>query len=342
MAARGPLMALALANARFWPTVAPHASRELRAWHPSALQIPDPELRKLALTKQRDEHFNAQVAATLATLAPRPARRAVTEAIVALELLFDYLDGRTERPSSQALADGARLSAPFVHCLDPGPPDAAALAPAEEPDAHYLNALAERTRERSLTLPARGEVADAAGAAARRCAEAQVRLHAAATLGDPQLQQWAEEHARHAGLGWREYAAGSASSVLAMHALIAAAADPATTADDARRLDRAYLPIAAVITLLDSLVDAASDLQAGRPGIIRLYATRQELAHAMQTLIREALARASRSPARRPSRDDARRSRRLLDQRPRGRRRPARSSACCGASSRPRSGPPCA
>ncbi len=91
-------LALALANARYWPTVAPVVRRELERWRGRAQAIPDPELRALALSKLSGERFNAEVAATLATLAPRAHRRDAVEAIVALEVLFDHLDGRTEQP----------------------------------------------------------------------------------------------------------------------------------------------------------------------------------------------------------------------------------------------------
>jgi hypothetical protein len=117
--APGQIAALALANARFWPTVAPTVKRELARWQGPAALIDDPALRELAVGKLRDERFNAEVAATLATLAPRPSRTAAARAIVALELLFDYLDGRTERPMDDPVGDGERLFRPFVSAVQP-------------------------------------------------------------------------------------------------------------------------------------------------------------------------------------------------------------------------------
>ena len=130
------------------------------------------------------------------------------------------------------------------------------------------------------------------------------------------------------GLDWREYTAGCASSVLAVHALIAAAADPATSRADARRIDAAYLAIGALITILDSLVDQAADTAAGQPGFIRLFEP-GELAGRLRSLTRhEALSLASRRSSRRSSRDDARRCRGLLhDSRRRARAAGARDAA---------------
>jgi tetraprenyl-beta-curcumene synthase len=291
----GALAALAVANARFWPTVAPQMRRELARWERPAAAISDPALRALALEKLREERFNAEVAATLATLAPRSRRGETLRAIVALELLFDYLDGRTEQPGGEALAEGERLFAPFIEAVTAPGAGRDGEEGGPEPDGAYRDALASVTRAALFALPGAGAVAASARAAAARCAQAQTRLHASEVLGEQQLKEWAEQQGEGSGLGWREYAAGCASSVLAAHALIAAAADPATSETDAARIDAAYLAIGALITILDSVVDHGEDTVGGRPGFIRLYEP-GELPGVCATLVRDALARASRAP----------------------------------------------
>ncbi len=297
----GALGALALANVRYWPTVAPAVYRELARWREPASSIADPRLRELALAKLAHERFNAKVAATLATLAPRAQRADTAKAIVALELLFDYLDGRTEQATQESIADSLQLYRPFIASVQGAQGGAGHTWPEPESprgaDWNYLAGLSERTRERLCSLPSAGAVAEVARASAQRCAQAQTRLHAAARMGDEQLQRWAEVHARGSGLEWREYTAGCASSVLAMHALIAAAAEESTSAKDAQRIDAAYLAIGAVITILDSVVDWAEDSACGRTGFIRLYDSR-ELAEQLCALTREALCRAREAPHR--------------------------------------------
>jgi tetraprenyl-beta-curcumene synthase len=298
----GALRALALANARFWPSVAPVVARELARWTAPAARIEDHGLRELAVGKLKDERFNAEVAATLATLAPRPTRAAATQAIVTLELLFDYLDGRTELACEDPIAEGELLFGAFTGALD-GRRRArertgmATLGDrADVPDGEYLEALGARARERVFALPAARRVIDVARASAERCARAQTLLHAGARLGDGRLREWASEQALGSGLEWREYVAGSASSVLAVHALIAAAADPDTSASDARRIDAAYLAIGAVVTMLDSLVDHSADEARGEAGFIRLHETRARFEQRLRALTREALARAREAP----------------------------------------------
>ncbi len=305
-ASRGALGALALANLRFWPTVAPRIGRELAHWEALAGEIQDIPLRAIALQKLTDERFNAEVAATLATAAPRQTRVAAVTAIVALEVLFDYLDGRTEQPAEDPLGEGLRQFAPFIDAVRPRVKgrevsESGAVQSArgpEEADARYTHTLADRAREHLLVLPAAEQIATVALAGAERCAQAQTRLHASATLGDGMLEAWAREQALGSGLQWREHLAGSAASVLALHALIALATEARVTRTDAERTDAAYLAIAGVITMLDSLVDDASDRAHGAPGLIRLFDSRQALADSLRELTREALARIGEAPRR--------------------------------------------
>ncbi len=299
--AAGALAALARANLRFWPTVAPVVRHELGRWEGDAAGIGDGALRELARAKLREERFNAEVAATLATLVSRPRRALATRAIVALELLFDYLDGRSELAAAAPTAEGERLFAPLIAAIEATPEPQACAAAAdgvsgEASDADYVWALSGAVSRALRSLPAARGVEDVARAAAVRCAQAQTRLHAGGVLADAQLERWASEEGASSGLEWREFVGGCASSVLCMHALIAAAADPATDESDARRLDTAYLAIGAVITTLDSLVDEPADRARGEPGFTRLFDSEEELERRLVELTREAHARARAAP----------------------------------------------
>jgi tetraprenyl-beta-curcumene synthase len=295
-------MALARANARYWPAVAPAVRRELRGWERRAEEIPDPDLKALARAKLREEGFNAEVAATLATRATRARRGDVIRAIVALEVMYDYLDALTERPTPDPLVAGRDLFQAFLDAL------ALDAEPRLTPDA-YLAALRDTVRGSLAGLPALAQVAPVARASAARCAEAQLRLHAAPILGSDGLERWARQAAAAAGeapapgagqagaaLAWREWLAGAAASVLAVHALIVAAADARTTAAQARAIDAAYLSICALSTLADSLADHDRDARAGAPGFNRLYGADGELTGALSDLARRGLAQARALP----------------------------------------------
>ena len=264
--------ALVGANARYWSGIAPQVHRELRRWTEQASAIADPRLRAIATEKLRAEHFNAQVAATLATTVPRRHRDRAVEAIVALEVLYDYLDGLTETPAADPLRDRTQAYRAFTAIFDDGPPPVDAGEGSYASDGGYVRALCSSVRGAIATLPSSSAVASAGRRAAERCAAAQVHVHATAQLGADQLELWARERAAvEQCRDWREYLAGAVASVLAVHALIAAAGDDAVSEGQADAIDAAYVSISALSTLLDSLIDHERDVRAGDPWLVRLY-----------------------------------------------------------------------
>jgi tetraprenyl-beta-curcumene synthase len=295
------LAAFALANARYWLCMAAQVRREMRHWEARARTIEDPELRALALEKLRGEGFNAEAAAMAATIAPRATRGHAVRAIVALELLYDYLDGLSERPHADPLGEGERLYAAFVGALAPhtvspdGRPDTVdpdmggrsqpleALGPDD-----YVEELGRTVRRSLERLPAREAIAPYAKQCATRGAQAQIRMHATPVLGAAQLGEWAHGEAQGTTLQWREFAAGAACSVLALHALIAAAADPRTTPAHAQEIETAYLFTGTMVTLLDGVVDHERDAAADAHSYAGLFEDPVLLAQALTCAAREA------------------------------------------------------
>jgi len=294
--------ALLRASARYWSTVAPVVRSQLVRWERRAQAIEDPILRRLALSKLSEERFNVELAAALAAAAPRARRGQVVEAIVALQVAYDYLDALTESPVADdllldPLSDGRRLLGALLDAL---------AASGEEhgdyyrglrhtQDGGYLGELVDTVRRSLARLPAADTVAGVALHSAERCAEAQVRIHAAARGGSAGLERWARHEASGTTLGWREYLAGAGASVLAVHALIAAAGDPHTTRRDAEAIDAAYLSIGA-LSMLDSLLDREWDLASGQLSYVDLYDTPEQMALALAGVARAARSRAGALP----------------------------------------------
>ena len=283
-------LALGRANARYWPGVWPLVRAELRQWESRAGAIEDDELRALALEKLHSEAFNAEVAATLATIVARPQRKRTVRAIVALELLFDYLDGLTELPSREPLRDASSLFEALTDALDPrvGACDYYRHRGGGG-DGGYLEALSSAVKTAVAELPGACAIGDSARRSAARCAQAQIHIHAEPRIGSVQMREWATREAQGTGFAWREFAAAAASSVLAVHALIAAAADPRMTREQAAGIERAYLSICTLITMLDSLIDYDKDMLASEPGFIRFYEDRELLASNLAAIGRQAV-----------------------------------------------------
>jgi tetraprenyl-beta-curcumene synthase len=296
LAARAGL-ALALVNVRYWSRVAPLAREELERWRRRARAIDDSVLRALALAKLEQEGLNAQAAAMLATIAPRAHRRRAVQAIVAAEVLYDYLDGLTESPAHETPGDGERLFMSFVDAVTPS------ATPTGDYYRHhscsedvYLQELVASVRLALTGMPGMASVAEALRRSAVRGAEAQLQIHAAPSGASEDLRVWAEAHAADTPLEWREYLAGAAGSVLAVHALIAAASDRRTTYERALEIDRIYLLISVLPTILDSIVDHAQDTRSGRTGYIQHYGDRRLLARRLSSVIDDAVGRAREAP----------------------------------------------
>jgi len=291
--------ALALANARYWSTVAPLVRGHLHQWEQRARTIPDPVLRAVALENLHGERFNAEVAAMLATTVPRAHRPVAVEAIVALEIIYDYLDGLIERPMPNPLEGGRCLYRAFTDAVNPHiePGEGYYSGYPHSDDGGYLQALVATVRVALARLPAAATISEVAQNSAARCAEAQVRVHAAPRLGTAQLEQWATREAQATALPWREFLAGAAASVLAVHALIAAAAEDRTTGALAARTDETYLAISALSTMLDGVVDYEQDVIAGdEPWYIQHYEDWSVLAQAIVETAEHAATRARALP----------------------------------------------
>jgi tetraprenyl-beta-curcumene synthase len=294
--------ALVLANVRYWKYVAPQVRQELQRWARRAKMIPDARLREMAVGKLQLEHFNSEVAATLATLAGKAHRRRTVEAIVAFEVLYDYLDGVTEQPRDDPLESGGHLYDAFTaifdeECRSGGSSDALGVGSSADEDGGYAAELSSTVREALATLPARSVVARAGRRAAERCADSQIRVHAVPQIGVAQLEAWARLGAAvDPALEWREYLAGAVASVLAVHALIVASADDRVIAAEADAIETAYLSIAAVSTMLDSLIDYERDLAFGDPWLVALYGGHERLGDHLTVVTQRAVAQAKLLP----------------------------------------------
>jgi tetraprenyl-beta-curcumene synthase len=290
-------VALVLVNVRYWCTVAPLVRRQLRCWRGRAETIDDPVLRTLALAKLEDEGFNAEAAAMLATLVSRKHRRRAVEAMVATEIIYDYLDGLTESPSGCTPADGARLFTALTDAVSPALPSSGDYYRNHpHSERRYLEPLVATVRQAISGLPATAAIADLLRASAARGAAAQLQIHAAELRGGGDLELWARQQAAGTSLQWREFLAGAACSVLSLHALIVAASDPGTTYQQALDLDRIYLSISVLPTVLDSVVDYAADTSSGKAGYVQHYEDSSLLAQRLVSVLDDAIARSRRTP----------------------------------------------
>jgi tetraprenyl-beta-curcumene synthase len=252
------LRALALHRRRLVPAV----RAQQAIWHGTAEAIPDPMLREVAMRSLREKGGNAEATAVFAILAPGARRLASLRAMTAFQVAVDYLDTLTEASESD-LEQGLRLHRALIDAVRPDGEEREPFENQEAGDGGYLTALVTTCRRELGTLPAARRLRPALERAARRCGEGQSHTHAAAGGNAASLRGWAGGLQAPPGYLWWELAAGASSSV-AVHALIAAAADARTAAEEADRIEAAYFPsVGALTVLLDDLVDRDRDAACG-------------------------------------------------------------------------------
>jgi tetraprenyl-beta-curcumene synthase len=257
-------------------SIVPCARREIRRWAGAASAIPDPTLRGHATHAIVVDASNAEAAAVFGAMAPRCQRRSTIELLVAYQVLLDYVDILGERICAHEFSRNLGLGMALVAAIGT-PMSPLKLEPLGD-DGGYLLALVATCRGRLRKLPSAALVAQHAEIAALRCVQAFAYAHTAARLGTvDDLRRWAAAQPATAGYSWWEIAAGGVSN-LAILALLAAAADPATTRLDAAALAAAYWPHMCVMsTLLDSLVDYERDAATGEFSFVSHYPDRAAL-----------------------------------------------------------------
>jgi tetraprenyl-beta-curcumene synthase len=266
----GAVRLFASAARRYWLGVFPAARSCQRRLLARARAIPDPLLREDALVAHRDKRANSEGLAALAVLAPPPQRAELARSLVAYQLMLDYLDGVSERPAEDPIANGLCLHSAFEVALDPGAEheDYYAHAPGGE-DGGYLEALIETCRAPLRDLPSYAAARGSLLRQARLGCQSQSLNHAL-RFGplDERLAEWAERTAAEARLEvefeWWELLAAAAASSLNVGALLALSARPGASEADASALESAYFPWASGLNaLLDSLVDLDEDPEDG-------------------------------------------------------------------------------
>ena len=287
------IISVLAALATYQRAVLPQVRGELKRWERWTVKIPDLVLRDAARSALREKSSNVEATAVFAILTPRSQRSSALRAMTALQTTIEYLDVLGEQLPDEPLADGLALHRAVIEAVTPGAPysDWYRLHPQTE-DGGYLAALVSTCQREVASLPSGNTVLVTAQRAARRCAEGQSYTHAA--LGGPNgrrdLEAWATGLDEHGNYFWWELAAGASSSV-ALHALIAAAAHRGTDKAEAERVDAAYFPpVGALTVLLDDLVDREEDAAAGEHNYLAYYPSNEIAAERFSFLARKSRA----------------------------------------------------
>jgi tetraprenyl-beta-curcumene synthase len=285
------LIAFAQAVPRYWLSVYPQIRAQRERQRRSAAAIPASRLRGIALSTLQAKRANVEGAGAFAAFVPASRRRAVLGAQVAFQALYDYLDSLTEQPHADPVGHSRRLHEALAAALRP------AAAPAGAQDGGYIAEMVGRCQACLRELPRYEAVQPSVARLAQHIVSYQSFNVSAAAEPQRALERWARQATPGgSGLRWWETAA-SAGSSLGLFALIALAASPTATVEQARAIERAYFPwVGALHSLLDSLIDAAEDAVGRQQSLIERYGSEREAAARLTLLARESLARVSKLP----------------------------------------------
>jgi len=164
-------------------------------------------------------------------------------------------------------------------------------------DGGYLRRLVEECRAGTYELPSWRAVRPLALEAARKAMVLPLNHEPETAARDAALRDWVSIHVEdQKELAWFEWS-GGASAWLTILALLALAADPGRSGEEAALVYAAYLPwISLTGTMLDSYGDAVTDTTVGDHSYVAHYRTRLHATARLHELVKQALRSAAALP----------------------------------------------
>ena len=175
------------------------------------MEIPDPELRRQALSSLRKKRFHCIGGAVL-SLTCRAKMNLLIKAIVAIQTVSDYLDNLCDRVDRRPDADSfCLLHEAMKCCVDPrrATQDYYSLCGDFRDDGGYLDSLVKASRSVLNELPSYGVVQPFISKLVELYVELQVTKHQDPVKRDALMIQWFSKSSledrlrdRCAGLKW--------------------------------------------------------------------------------------------------------------------------------------------
>lgn len=280
-------------------------SREVTRWRAHADRIPDPQLRADALSALGRKRGSIDGAALFWIL---PDRRSpeLLRALVAYEVLADYLDCVNERSAALGIENGRQLHRALVEALDPqtGISDYYRHH-GSRGDGGYARALVESCRRECERLPSYEQMRPLLMRAAGHSGVLALNHELDSARREQALREWAGDQAPTLRVehSWYERAAGSSAWVTVL-AMLALAAEPRRTVggwvhdDEAAHTYDAYVRwIAPTGALLDSFADVLEDRHSGDHSYLAHYPSMDVAVARLSELVRRSRSEARTLPA---------------------------------------------
>lgn len=268
----------------------------MRGWQRRARAIPDPAIRRDALSALVEKRENVEGAALFAIL-PRRRDRGLLRLLVTYQVMWDFLDSVSERGAHAGQANGRQLHRALVEAIDPSSPisDYYRHHPWKD-DGGYLLALVETCRGCCSRLPSHRAVRTRLRAGVARCAVQSLNHEPDASRRENSLRAWARRELIDVGaFSWFELTA--AASAFVPYALLAAATESHCRQRELAAIEAAYFPwVGLLIAMLDSYVDLPDDRACDGHSYIAHYPSLAEAVERLAGVIRSTVTRVGRLP----------------------------------------------
>ncbi|MFC0235594.1 tetraprenyl-beta-curcumene synthase family protein [Fictibacillus phosphorivorans] len=260
----------------------PAVSHLLKTWHDRAEKIPNPELRKQAVSSISDKMFHCEGGAILTLLAGNQRKKAI-EFVVAYQTISDYLDNLCDRSTSLNEKDFRALHESMFHALSPGAiPTNYYRYREEQDDGGYLNELVYTCQSVLSEMKAYPNIAsELIGLASIYC-DLQVHKHVIVQEREPRLISWFGEYQSVLpDITWYEFSA-CAGSTLGIFCLVSYAFQGNFTKESAATIKKGYFPwLQGLHILLDYFIDQNEDKLEGDLNFCTYYKNDQHMLERM-------------------------------------------------------------
>lgn len=251
----------------------PQVKVELNKWKQRAAQIPDPELRKQALSSIENKTFHCEGGSVYAS-ALHSHREVLIPLIVAYQTISDYLDNLCDRSTSlhsdnfsalhQSMLDAVSLNSDVQDYYQYN---------AEKNDGGYLQELVHTCQKSIRQLANYYKVQDSIDQLARLYCDLQIHKHVHVDEREARLLAWWKHHQDKApDLYWNEFSAATGSTLGIFH-LFQIASLEEIEEHRIEQVMQCYFPwVCSLHILLDYLVDLEEDQLGGDLNFISYYA----------------------------------------------------------------------
>ncbi len=249
---------------RIYKKVLPFVHEELREWKRKAGNIPDPELKKQALSSLESKTFHCEGGAIYSLLAG-DRQRDVIKFIVAYQTISDYLDNLCDRSVSLDPADFEQLHLAMGHALTPSEACVNYYSCREnQEDGGYLTNLVQTCQDFLRSFNNLEQIQPALHELAGYYCDLQIHKHVIDEERVPRLKEWFLKHqASLPQMSWYEFSACSGST-LGIFCIVSYACRLEDMSEWVTVIKKGYFPwVQGLHIMMDYFIDQEEDRKGG-------------------------------------------------------------------------------